>query len=91
VSFKAHIEVTRKVLIVRDMRSCSLVQEFRSSYTDKAGAGLEAHQHCQLYAGKVRWRYSIYENETKQSEHILRLYCRNVPGIAETKRNPNTA
>jgi hypothetical protein len=58
---------------------------------DKAGAGLERHQHCQLQAGKVRWRYSIHENETKKSEHVLRLYCRNVPGLTEMKRNPMTA
>jgi hypothetical protein len=85
------MEVTRKVLIVWGMTSCSLVQEFVSSYTDMAGAGLEEHQHCQLQAGKVCWRYSIHENETKKSEHILRLYSRNVPGITESKRNPKTA
>lgn len=57
---------------------------------DIAGAGLETHQHCQLEAGKVHWRYSTHENENKKSEHILRPYCRNVPGITETKKNPMT-
>ena len=45
VRFEADTEMTMKVTIVWHMRSCSLAEGFTSSFTDKAGIGLEAHQH----------------------------------------------